>query len=78
MYNVQPDKRHRFRVAYTSGLSGCPVTLTVDGHLLKIIELDGNPTNPYEVSAIRLSKGERVDFVLKTSQKKGAYYLSVK
>lgn len=78
MFNVKPGRRHRFRVAYTSGLSGCPVNLTVDNHLLKIIELDGNPTNPHEVSSIRISKGERIDFILKASQEIGAYYLSVK
>ncbi|CAG9760690.1 unnamed protein product [Ceutorhynchus assimilis] len=78
MFNVQSGRRHRFRVAYTSGLSGCPVILTVDNHLLKIIELDGNPTNPHEVSSIRISKGERVDFILKANQEKGAYYLNVR
>ncbi|XP_066261063.1 uncharacterized protein [Euwallacea similis] len=78
MFNVQPGKRHRFRAAYTSGLSGCPVDLMVDNHLLKVIELDGSPTKPHEVSSIRLSKGERVDFVLKANREKKAYYLSVK
>ncbi|XP_066154201.1 uncharacterized protein [Euwallacea fornicatus] len=78
MFNVQPGKRHRFRAAYTSGLSGCPVDLMVDNHLLKVIELDGSPTKPHEVSLIRLSKGERVDFVLKANRAKGAYYLSVR
>lgn len=78
MFNVQPGKRHRFRTAYTSGLSGCPVNMSVDNHLLKVIELDGNPTNSYEVSSINLSKGERVDFILKANQEYGAYYLKVR
>ncbi|KAJ8957788.1 hypothetical protein NQ314_006503 [Rhamnusium bicolor] len=78
VFNVEKDKRYRFRVAYTAGSVGCPVAISVDSHLLKIIALDGNPINPYEVSSAELTKGERLDFVLKTNQKIGAYFLRAK
>lgn len=78
VFDVKKGKRYRFRVAYTGGILGCPVTLTIDQHVMKIISLDGNPTNPHEVSSIVLSKGERVDFVLKTSRDVGAYFVTVK
>lgn len=78
VFKVKKDKRYRFRVAYTGGMLGCPVTLSIDLHLLNIIALDGNPTNPYEVASATLSKGERLDFVLKTSQAQGAYFIRVR
>lgn len=74
-FEVEQGKRYRFRVAYTGGPVGCPVTLTLDRHLVKVIGMDGNPTNPYEVSSITLSKGERVDFVIKANQPVDSYFL---
>ncbi|XP_030761003.1 laccase-like [Sitophilus oryzae] len=78
LFNIHPGKRHRFRAAYVSGTAGCPVTLTIDEHPVKVIALDGNPITPHEVTGVKLSKGERVDFVLKAGLSKGAYYMNVK
>lgn len=76
-FTVRKGKRYRFRVAYTGGIVGCPVTLSVDQHLLKVIALDGNPTAPYEASSVTLSKGERLDFVIKATQDSAAYFMRV-
>lgn len=76
-FTIKKGKRYRFRVAYTGGMIGCPVTLSVDQHLVKVIALDGNPTTPYEASSLTLSKGERLDFVLKASQEPAAYFIRV-
>lgn len=57
---------------------GCPITISVDNHKIKVIALDGNPITPYEASSATIGKGERMDFVLKTDQDVGAYYLRVK
>lgn len=76
-FNVEKGKRYRFRVAYTGGVMGCPVNISIDNHLLKIVALDGNPTNAHEASQIVLSKGERVDFILKTNQDPAAYIIRV-
>ncbi|XP_060529853.1 uncharacterized protein LOC132704101 [Cylas formicarius] len=78
VYHVKPGKRYRFRAAHTGGSVGCPVSLSIDKHMLKIIELDGNAINPYEVSSVQLAKGERIDFVLKASAENGAFFLNVK
>ncbi|RZC42614.1 laccase-like, partial [Asbolus verrucosus] len=78
IFNVKRNKRYRFRVAYTGGKLGCPVTLSIDNHLIKIIALDGNPISPSVADSIILSKGERVDFVLKTNQDTNDYFLRVK
>ncbi|XP_044271354.1 laccase-2-like [Tribolium madens] len=77
-FTVKRNKRYRFRVAFTGGNSGCPVTLSVDNHPIKIIALDGNPVFPTEVTSVVLGKGERVDFVLKTHQKIKRHYVRVK
>lgn len=74
-FTVKKGKRYRFRVAYTGGKMGCPVTLSVDQHVMKVIALDGNPTAPYEAASVTLSKGERLDFVLKASQAPAAYFM---
>ncbi|CAH0555836.1 unnamed protein product [Brassicogethes aeneus] len=74
-FTVQKGKRYRFRVAYTSGYLGCPITFSIDNHKLKVIALDGAPITPYEVSFATLGKGERMDFVLKTDQEIGAHFL---
>lgn len=74
-FTIKKGKRYRFRVAYTGGISTCPVTLSVDQHLLKVIALDGNPTAPYEASSVTLSKGERLDFILKASQEPATYFI---
>lgn len=77
VFTVRKGKRYRFRVAYTGGIIGCPVTLSIEQHLMRVIAADGNPTTPYEASSVTLSKGERLDFVLKASQDAAAYYIRV-
>lgn len=76
-FKVISGKRYRFRVGYLGGSTGCPVTVFVNQHLLKVIALDGNPITPYEISAITISKGERVDFILKANQEIDRYMLKV-
>ncbi|XP_967121.3 uncharacterized protein LOC655485 [Tribolium castaneum] len=77
-FTVKRNKRYRFRVAFAGSNSGCPVTLTVDNHLIKVIALDGNLVFPTEVTSVVLTKGERLDFVLKTDQKIKRHYVRVK
>lgn len=76
-FNVKPGKRYRFRVAYAGGVKGCPITLKVDKHMLKLIALDGHPVVPNDVTSIVLGRGERADFVLTTDQKIDTYWIKV-
>lgn len=78
IFHVLKGKRYRFRVAYTGGVTGCPVSLNVDKHFLKIIALDGQSITPHEADSIILNKGERVDFVFKAKELIGDYALNVK
>lgn len=76
VFKVKKGQRYRFRLAYSGGPTiGCPVTLSIEQHLLKVIALDGNPISPYEVSSVTLSKGERLDFILKANRPHDRYTL---
>ncbi|PSN32868.1 hypothetical protein C0J52_23401 [Blattella germanica] len=66
-FTVSPGKRYRFRVAYAGGGRGCPITIRVAGHVLRVIALDGNPIVPRE----------RADFVLTADQPVASYWLRV-
>lgn len=76
-FEVKHGKRYRFRVAFGGGLSECPIRLSIDQHPIKIISLDGTPINPYQVDAIEMIKGERVDFVLKANKDYNKYTIRV-
>ncbi|XP_033226148.1 laccase-like isoform X2 [Belonocnema kinseyi] len=75
---VTPGRRHRFRVANGAGSGSCPMTLSIDGHSLLLIGLDGHPINPQKVNAITLAKGERADFILKANKPISTYWLNLK
>lgn len=75
IFKVKKGLRYRFRSAFAAGLKGCPIEVSIDDHLIRIIELDGHPINPYESSSFIFSKGERVDFVLKANQDSGKYLI---
>lgn len=77
-FKVKKGKRYRFRVAYAGSVRNCPVTFTIAKHLIKVIAIDGHPTNPYEAGSITFAKGERVDFILKAKQNIGSYYIKFK
>ncbi|KAF5285582.1 hypothetical protein FQR65_LT13122 [Abscondita terminalis] len=74
---VSWGRRYRFRMMYSGGSVSCPITVSVERHLLNVISLDGNSICPYEVNSVSFSKGERIDFVIKADQKKGSYALKV-
>lgn len=56
-FTVVPGRRHRFRVANAGGAGACPVTLSIDGHSLLLIALDGHSIEPRHVTSITLAKG---------------------
>nr|XP_018913203.1 PREDICTED: laccase-25-like [Bemisia tabaci] len=77
-YNVTKGKRYRFRVAYTTSHSGCPVSAQISSHSLLILALDGQPTEPKKVDSIHLVPGERIDFVLSADQAINRYTIRFK
>ncbi|XP_043474717.1 L-ascorbate oxidase-like isoform X3 [Leptopilina heterotoma] len=75
---VTPGRRHRFRVANGAGSGSCPMTLSVDGHPLVLIALDGHPVSAQKVNSITLAKGERADFILHANKQISTYWMNVK
>lgn len=78
IFHVRQGKSYRFRLAYAAGILTCPLTVTIEDHLLIIISLDGNPIKPYESSSANLVKGESLDFIIKATEKPRSYLLKVK
>lgn len=56
-FALTPGRRHRFRVAHAGGAGSCPVNISVEGHSMLIIALDGNPVDPQQVTSATLVKG---------------------
>lgn len=77
VYNVKEGERYRFRIAYVAGILTCPLIISIENHLLTIVSLDGNPIEPYETKSARISKGERLDFILSATQKPKTYTVQV-
>lgn len=76
-FPVIPGRRHRFRLANAGGAGACPVVLSVDGHPLLLLALDGHPVEPRHVGSVTLAKGERADVVLKANKRIGSYWMNV-
>ncbi|XP_043518680.1 laccase-5-like [Frieseomelitta varia] len=74
---VEPNTRHRFRLI-NSFCSVCPGQITIEGHNLTVIETDGQPIKPINVTSIVSSAGERYDFVVETNQPPGAYRIQLR
>ncbi|XP_076435502.1 uncharacterized protein LOC143275348 isoform X3 [Babylonia areolata] len=77
VFNVRPNQRYRFR-AVSNGILNCPIRISIDNHVLKIIATDGTPVKPFEVDSFNLFSGERYDFVLTTSQPVDNYWIKVR
>ncbi|XP_057656269.1 uncharacterized protein LOC130893867 [Diorhabda carinulata] len=74
---VHKGARSLFRLIHSSG-SGCPITFSVDNHVVNVVTVDADPIVPLEVSSIKLNKGETVDFVLEANQDPGSYFITAK
>jgi hypothetical protein len=59
-FTVSPGKRYRFRVAYVGGGRACPVSVSVDSHMLRVISLDGNPITPRDVTSVVMAAGQHL------------------
>nr|XP_021185066.2 uncharacterized protein LOC110372581 [Helicoverpa armigera] len=76
-FNVEYGKRYRFRLAYGGGSKSCPITFSIDHHVLEVITLDGHAIQPERVNSIGLGRGERVDFILEAKRAPGEYKIRV-
>ncbi|KAF9559900.1 laccase [Mortierella alpina] len=68
-----PYKRIRLRVANLG--SAAAFQFSIDGHRLKVIEVDGTSVSPYIVDRLRIDVGQRYSIVLETKARVGNYWI---
>ena len=76
IFNVEKSQRYRFRVIDT-GVAGCQLHLSIDGHVLTLIATDGYPVQPYDVTSIVLDSADRYDFIVHANRKVDNYWLRI-
>ena len=64
IFTVSPNSQYRFRLIGAQGVYAFRVS--IDGHRLKVIAMDGTFVKPRDVDFIILHSGERYDFLLET------------
>ncbi|XP_012258923.2 laccase-like [Athalia rosae] len=74
---VKPGLRYRMRMV-SSMCTVCPVIITIEGHDLLLIDMDGSAVRPVKVGSAIIFTGERYDFVLNANQTVGAYWIHVR
>ncbi|XP_062229071.1 L-ascorbate oxidase-like [Phragmites australis] len=75
VFDVQPGKTYRVRIASTTSLSA--LNVQVQGHKLTVVEADGNFVAPFDVDDIDIYSGESYSVLLKTDQRQLPYWISV-
>ncbi|KAK2158374.1 hypothetical protein NP493_1804g00021 [Ridgeia piscesae] len=73
MYNVSSGQKYRFRVANTGCERG--YLMSVDGHQLRVIALEGEDTAPLSVDSFIIYPGESLDFEMDASKRGGQYWM---
>lgn len=76
LFSVRQGESYRLRVI-DNGVSACPITVSVSGHVLSVIASDGSPFEPVEVDAFMMAAGERYDFILTANKSVDNYWLMV-
>ncbi|CAE6471257.1 unnamed protein product [Rhizoctonia solani] len=71
---VKQGKRYRMRVINSSAVASFRVSM--QGHKLKVIAVDGVSTKPYDVDAFDILAGQRVDCVLEANQNPDTYWIN--
>lgn len=72
-YTLEANKTYRLRLLNTGSLAAS--RFSVDGHVLTVVEADGTPVLPYEVSGLVIDVAQRYSVLLTTNQTAGAYWM---
>ena len=70
---LEPNQTYRLRLLNTGSFVG--MQFSVDGHTLTVVEADGTPVEPVEVSSVSLAVAQRYSVLLRTNQTAGAYWI---
>lgn len=73
VFNVKQNTSYRFRVINVGALF--PFRVSVDNHMLSVIESDGYPIRPTLAESFVINPGERFDFVINANQSVGNYWI---
>ncbi|XP_022299973.2 uncharacterized protein LOC111108406 [Crassostrea virginica] len=73
VFKVKQNVSYRFRVIGVGALF--PFRISVDDHMLTVIESDGYPIQPIVAESFIINPGERFDFVLEANQTVGNYWI---
>lgn len=75
-FKVMPGNRYRMRLINV-GILNCPITFSIDQHMLTIIEADGNPIRPINATSLVTYSGERFDVVIHPKREQsGTFWMS--
>lgn len=73
VFNVKQNTSYRFRVINVGALF--PFRVSVDNHMLSVIESDGYSIRPTLAESFVINPGERFDFVINANQSVGNYWI---
>ena len=74
-YHVQSGEKYRFRVIHPGTIF--PLRVSIDGHMLNIVAMDGYDVVPIMFESFIINPGERFDFILSADQPIGDYWIRV-
>ncbi|XP_020298310.1 laccase-4-like isoform X2 [Pseudomyrmex gracilis] len=77
IFRVERNSRYRFRMI-NAFCTTCSSILTVEGHNLTIIAMDGVLVEPTIVTSIISVAGERYDFVVNANNKVNSYWIQLR
>lgn len=72
-HGLYSDTTYRLRIINPGTF--VPLAFSVDGHTLTVIEGDGTPVEPVEVSSVSVAVAQRYSVLLRTNQTAGAYWM---
>ncbi|KAM3192048.1 hypothetical protein ACQJBY_069347 [Aegilops geniculata] len=80
VFDVEPGRTYRLRIASTTSLSA--LNVQIQGHDLTVVEADGNPVEPFTVPDIDIYSGESYSVLLTTNHtptfyRSGSFWISV-
>jgi len=71
--NVQKGKKYRFRII--SMVCRTSINFAIDGHLMTVIEADGEYTKPHVIDNMVIHSGQRYSVVVTADQPVGNYWV---
>ncbi|XP_061167209.1 uncharacterized protein LOC133176053 [Saccostrea echinata] len=73
-FTVEQNRYYRFRVI-NAGFEAA-FEISVDGHMLLIVAVDGNEVEPFRTDIMTISVGESCDFIIFTGQPRANYHIN--